>query len=252
MKVTPVLDKRIFEEIRSVALEQGKRDPDKAFHVISNLNWCRYEKQIESALQFLPSSGKVLDIGCGWGQTTAMLAASRPDLELIGIDIVEAGSWIKFKQYGAQFKVCDALSLPFGNEFHAVTAFGVMEHTGDEEKFLSEINKVLKTGGHLIIFNLPNRYALSEWLAKIIGIWAHERKYTLAEIEGLLKAKGFNISTVRREFIVPAQVDRVSRKLGNLFNKNYLLLDKLDSWLMMTPIAYFSEAWVIYAKKPLG
>ena len=251
MKVKAIdgLDNGISEEIRSVVLEQGKRDPDNAFHVISNLNWCRYEKQIESVLQFLPSSGKVLDIGCGWGQTTAMLAASRPDLDIIGIDIVEAESWIKLRRYGAQFKVCDALSLPFRNKFHAVTAFGVMEHTGDEGKFLSELNKVLKTGGHLIIFNLPNRYALSEQLAKTIGIYAHERKYTLAEIEGLLKAKGFNISVVRREFIVPAQVDRVSRRLGDSFNKYYQLLDKLDTWLARTPFAYFAEAWAIYAKK---
>ena len=249
MKAIGVLDKGISEEIRSVVLEQGKRDPDKAFHVISNLNWCRYEKQIESALQFLPTNGKVLDIGCGWGHTTAMLAASRPDLELIGIDIVEAGSWIKFKQYGAQFGVYNALTLPFGNEFDAVTAFGVMEHTDDEEKFLRELNRVLKDGGYLIIFNLPNKYALSEWLARVLGIWAHERKYTLAEIEGLLKAKGFNISTVRREFIVPAQVDRVSRRLGDLFNKYYQLLDKLDTWLARTPLACFAEAWVVFAKK---
>lgn len=250
MKVKHVLeDKRVFGEIRSVVVEQGERDPDHAFHVVSNLNWYRYEKQVESALQFLPSGGKVLDVGCGWGHTTAMLATSCPDLEVIGVDLVEARTWIELERYGAQFALCDSFALPFGNEFDAVTAFGVMEHTGGEERFLSEVGRVTKAGGCLTIFNLPNKYALSEWVARMLRIWSHERKYTMAEIEHLLKAKGFSTNTVRREFIVPAQVGRISITLGDLFNKYYLLLDKLDTWLARTPFACFAEAWAVYCKK---
>lgn len=50
MKGTQELDKTMFEEIRNICKEQGKRDPDNAFHVISDLNWHRYKKQIEFAL----------------------------------------------------------------------------------------------------------------------------------------------------------------------------------------------------------
>ena len=241
--------RQILEEIRSVLLEQGKQDPAHAFHVTSNLNWHRYERQIESALRLLPSSGKVLDIGCGWGHTTAMLSASCPDLKVSGIDIVEVESWAKLKEYGAQFEVCNALALPFANEFDAVISFGCMEHTGNDEKFLNEIKRTLKTGGRLVIFNLPNKNALSEWLAKILGIWHHKRSYTLAEVKDLFKSGGFDITMVRREFIIPAQVDRVSRKIGDLFGKHYRLLDRLDFWLMKTPLAFFAENWAIYAQK---
>lgn len=240
----------MFEEIRNIVVEQGKQNPAHAFHVISNLNWYRYEKQIQSVLRLLPSKGKVLDIGCGWGQTTAMLSVCLPDVEVFGVDLVQAESWAKLEEYGTQFEICNVLALPFGNElFDAVISFGVMEHTGNEEKFLMNINRVLKAGGWLIIFNLPNKYALSEWLAKILGILYHERKYTSAQVKELLKAGEFTISTMGRESIVPAQVDRISRKLGNLFNKHYLMLDKLDSWLMMTPFVYFAESWAIYATK---
>jgi len=34
----------MFEEIRNIVVEQGKKDQSNAFHVISNLNWYRYEK----------------------------------------------------------------------------------------------------------------------------------------------------------------------------------------------------------------
>jgi len=178
-----------------------------------------------------------------------MLSASCPDLKVSGIDIVEVESWTKLEAYGAQFEVCNALALPFTNEFDAVISFGCMEHTGNDEKFLNEINRTLKTGGRLVIFNLPNKYALSEWLAKILGIYYHARTYTSVEIKELFKGGEFNTTTVRREFIVPAQVDRISKKLGNLFNKHYLMLDKLDSWLMMTPFAFFAQNWAIYATK---
>lgn len=178
-----------------------------------------------------------------------MLAASCPHLEIIGLDIAKAETWIKLKRYGAQFVVCNALALPFANEFDATTSFGTMEHTADEGKFLSEINRAIKTGGCLIIFNLPNKYALSEWLAKRLGLGCHERKYVLPQIEKLFKGHGFSIGAVRREFIIPAQVDRVSKRIGSLFNKHYLLLDNLDLWLMRTPAACFAENWQIYARK---
>ncbi|GAI21127.1 unnamed protein product [marine sediment metagenome] len=252
MKGMQVLDKKVFEEIRIICKEQGKRDPDNAFHVISNLNWYRYEKQIKSALYFLPSAGKVLDVGCGWGQTTVMLAASCPSLQVIGVDLVKAESWTRLKQYGAQFVVCNALALPFTNEFDVVISFGAVEHTGDEGRFLKQISKVLKAGGYNIIFNLPNNYALSEAVARILGMWHHERRYTRRRITELLLAAGFSIIKVDREGIVPAQVDRLSKKVGNLFNRYYLQLDKLDSWLVRTPFACLSENWTIYAQKSRG
>jgi len=244
-----MLDERMFQEIRNIVVEQSKQEPNHGFHVISNLNWHRYEEQIKSALQCLPSRGKVLDVGCGWGHTTAMLAASRPDLEFVGIDMLEAPSWAKLERYGARFIVCNALAIPFESEFETVIAFGVMEHTDDEKRFLNQVNKSLKTSGCLIIFNLPNKYALSEWLAGVLGLWSHEHKYTMAQIKELLKATDFNVTSMKREFIVPAQVDRVSRRLGSLFNKHYILLDKLDSWLAATPFRLVAESWTIYAKR---
>lgn len=122
--------KRVFEQIRKVIVEQGKRDPVNASHVISSLNWYRYEKETEFVLRLLPSKGE----------------------------------------------------------------------------FLNEIN-------------------------------------------GVTKLRGFNITTARKEFVIPAQVERVSKKMGNLFNEHYLVLDKLGFWLMKTPLTYFAENWAICAQK---
>lgn len=44
------LNKRVSEEIRNIVLEAVREHPEHAFHVTSNLNWHRYEKQIEQVL----------------------------------------------------------------------------------------------------------------------------------------------------------------------------------------------------------
>ena len=243
------LNKRVSEEIRNIVLEAVREHPEHAFHVTSNLNWHRYEKQIEQVATTLPH-GRILDVGCGLGHTASMLAACRPDLQIVGVDVADWQSWVKLAKYGPRFLICDALALPFRNEFDAVISFGVMEHTGDEDRFLRQVNSVLRAGGNMIIFNLPNRYALSEAAARVMNIWHHDRTYTRERIVGLVQGAGFSVVNMKRESLVPAQVDRISESLSSLFNRYYLQLDRMDSWLTRPPLSIFAENWTIYAGKP--
>lgn len=230
-------------------IKHGKQDPEHAFNITSNLNWYRYEKQIKIALQFGPM-GSVLDIGCGWGHTTAMLAASYPEAELVGLDMARSPTWNNLRGYGPQFVVSDALALPFAPEtFDVVISFGAMEHTDDAQGFLNSVSRVLKNGGYCIIFNLPNKYAFSEWCSDLLGLWHHDRKYTRKEVANLLTATGFSIIKLGREHIVPAQVDRISKRIGKMFNRIYPFLDSLDSCLSKTPLIYLAEDHMLCARK---
>lgn len=99
--------------------------------------------------------GKVLDIGCGTGYGSRFLY----DLgnEVSSIDVSEAAINHARKKYaGPEYIKSSAENIPFPDEaFDAIMAFEVIEHVPDPYKALSEMRRVLKTGGSLFI-STPN------------------------------------------------------------------------------------------------
>ena len=57
---------------------------------------------------------------------------------------------------GLKFMESDATTLPFGNqEFNMVLSFYVLHHIGSSwDKALTEINRVLKSGGYFILYDV--------------------------------------------------------------------------------------------------
>ena len=98
--------------------------------------------------------GNVLDVACGTGDM-ALLLAER-GATVTGVDISEEMLEIaRLKVKGERLKVADAEHLPFeDNTFDAVTcAFGVRNFVHLEQG-LSEMLRVLKPGGRMVILEL--------------------------------------------------------------------------------------------------
>ena len=242
-------DKALCEEIRRITIDATVDQPENQFHIISNLNWLRYERQLDLVLKALPDAGSLLDVGCGWGLTTAIIAASRHGLSVTGLDIVEMKSWQALKRYGAAYQTYDARTFPFEDRaFDYCLAFGVVEHTEDDVKFLQEVNRVLKPGGRLFVFNLPSKYALFERIANLVGIKSHDSTYTASKIRALMKSTGFIIESIKRELFLPAQVARVSKSIATVYDCYYLQVDKMDLWLA-GPLNYFAQSYTFVARK---
>jgi len=242
-------DKTLCDGVRRTTIAATIDQPENQFHINSNLNWLRYERQLDLVLLTLPDKGRLLDVGCGWGLTTAVIAASRPGLSVTGLDISEAKSWGPLQKYGATFQSYDSRTFPFeDNTFDYCLAFGVIEHTEDEVKFLREISRVLKTGGRLFVFNLPNKYALFERIANLAGIKSHDRTYTASRIRALMQSTGFTIESIKRELFLPAQVARISKSTAGVYNRYYLQIDKMDLWLPR-PLNYFAQSYAFVARK---
>ncbi len=97
---------------------------------------------------------KVLDVGCGNGWVLRHYA--RAGADVTGVDITEAGIQLcrtRFKNENLKgnFVVGNAEELPFpDNTFDAVSCMGVVHHTANPQKAVSEIYRVLKPGGRLI------------------------------------------------------------------------------------------------------
>lgn len=146
---------------------------------------------------------RVLDIACGSGYGTAMLAQSGFDVVGADVDVgrVEEarGRWP-----GVQFEQGDVLNLDWDDDsFDTVVSFETLEHVVDGERFMSEMRRVIKPGGRLIC-STPN-----------IGFTAHPpfhvKEYEPEEFFRLVEA---NFASVRRY----AQVFRWRDRALDLYN----------------------------------
>ncbi|MCH8063718.1 MAG: methyltransferase domain-containing protein [Chloroflexi bacterium] len=105
-------------------------------------------------LPHLRSGMSLLDCGCGPGTITLGLAEALAPGEVVGIDIgageIERATTIASEQGVAnvRFEVANSYQLPFADStFDAVFAHTLLEHLVEPDKALSEMLRVLRTGG---------------------------------------------------------------------------------------------------------
>lgn len=84
-------EKEPLSEMRRLVIDQGKMYSKHAFHVVSNLKYCRNEKQVGYFAQSL-SDGKVLDVGCRLFHTRTLVKptaiTSRSERKVASIEVV--------------------------------------------------------------------------------------------------------------------------------------------------------------------
>ena len=100
---------------------------------------------------------RVLDLGCGDGYGSFLLAQRAK--EVVGIDIDRLtieNAKKKYKFKNLSFYTQDISSLSAVKLFDLVVSLQVIEHIDDDHGFLSQIKKVLKKNGTLIL-TTPNR-----------------------------------------------------------------------------------------------
>ena len=100
----------------------------------------------------------ILEAGCGVGAQTQIIAAQNPNSQFISIDISEESlketktviDDLNLKNVKTQ--QADIFLLPFNDNFfdHVFVCF-VLEHLSDPLKALSELKRVLKPGGTIMV-----------------------------------------------------------------------------------------------------
>ena len=106
------------------------------------------------------SSEKVLDLATGTGDLTIELLNLKSK-ELIASDIsqkmldIQSAKLLKYKADNVQVLRADALNLPFDNNYFDIVTVGFGIRNFEElERGLKEINRVLKSGGMLIVLEM--------------------------------------------------------------------------------------------------
>lgn len=115
-------------------------------------------KEVDRMISWLdlPSGSKVLDLCCGMGRHSLVLAEAG--YEVTGVDLSEALLREARSQKGAEqvtWLRSDMRKLPLAGGFDAVvnlfTSFGYFEEDEEQVKVLCEIHRMLKPGGKFII-----------------------------------------------------------------------------------------------------
>lgn len=129
---------------------------------------------------------RILDVGCGTGANLEMLATFG---QAEGVDVAdEALTFCKGKGLNVHKGLAE--DLPFKDaEFDVATGLDVIEHLDDDVAGLTEMHRVLKPGGRILVF-VP----AFMWLWGVQDDISHHRiRYTKKQIVEKLEKAGFTV-----------------------------------------------------------
>lgn len=149
----------------------------------------------------------VLDIGCGGGANIARLLDLCPEGRADGIDLSEESvAFARRRNRDALGKRCtirrgDVLAMPYDDgSYDAATAFETVYFWPDLPAALSEVHRILRPEGILLIGCEASDPGNGMWAGRIEGMHV----YSPEELERMLRDAGFGDTSVyrnRREIV---------------------------------------------------
>ena len=150
----------------------------------------RHEVAYEYALP-LVSGRRVLEVGCGEGYGTALLASAAATI--VGVDydaLTVAHAARRYPQ--ARFVRANLAALPVATgTVDVVVTLQVIEHVWNHPEFVRECRRVLRPGGRLLV-TTPNRLTFSPGRDEPLNPF-HTKEFTGAELGALLTACGLQV-----------------------------------------------------------
>lgn len=157
-----------------------------------------------------PADGKrILEIACGTGRFSVMLAERRADVT--GFDIsapmlARARAKVRAASVGdrVEFVRGDAARLPFEDDhFDVVCAVRFFHLADTPARFLSEMRRVTRRTVFFDTFNARSARSVYNWLLPM-----GSRLYTREEVDQLLDDTGLELASATHDFVVPYGVYR--------------------------------------------
>lgn len=167
-----------------------------------NLFYSKEGTLIKWLLKVGNKSDKILDQGCGIGQY-ALSVYKFGFKKVVGLDFSEkllkkAEQNAKNLKYEVKFVKGDIRNMPFNNNsFDVVISGGVIEHVPESEKTISELSRIIKKQGYLLI-HIPHKistFTILKIIQKMVGIWklGYEKSFTKKQFSKMLQENGFEI-----------------------------------------------------------
>jgi SAM-dependent methyltransferase len=216
------------EHIHDLAIAQHPAGSKEFF---DELEAYRFEKldYLPRVVDFTAYEGRaLLEVGCGVG--TDLLRFARSGAVVAGIDLAEVSIDLAKKNFVAHgasgdLRVMDGEKLEFDDaRFDVVYGHGVLQYTGDAERMLSEIHRVLRPNGQAILM-VYNRYSWLSALSTVSGVrLEHEdapvfRTYSIPEFKRML-SRFSKVEVIPERFPVRTRLHR--GRLAALYNAAFV------------------------------
>lgn len=120
---------------------------------------------LEELDQWLPTQGRVLDLGSGFGLFSLYFATIRPERQLVGVELSEkrvAQARRSAERLGlrnVEYHTANVLTWEGAGKFDAIYMLDVVHHLPHAEvrSFLARIVELLQPGGTLLIKDVSDR-----------------------------------------------------------------------------------------------
>ncbi len=146
----------------------------------------------------------LLDLGSGVGAESAALINSLRKTRVFSVDISTEGARKGKRKYDLDQSQADIARLPFGEKsFDAIHCKDVLVHISDKRAFLTEIARVLKCHGLLLLVS-----SKKAWTEYIQFEWTPEEVIAAAECQGL-ELISMDIKNLRTDDWYAVPKDRV-------------------------------------------
>ena len=192
---------------------------------------------------------RILDVGCGTGANLLMLS-KYGDAE--GVDVSEDALAFCRERGLENVKLGAGEELPYEDgTFDLVTAFDVVEHMDDDLAGLTEMRRVLRPGGRVLLF-----------VPAFMFLWGlqddvsnHRRRYRLPELRRVLEQAGFEIERTTYAnitFFLPILFIRKLMRLTGIkaSTENNINVTALNGFLRRL---FGTESWILrYINLPFG
>ncbi|MFG1603236.1 class I SAM-dependent methyltransferase [Actinoplanes sp. NPDC049265] len=152
--------------------ERWYRSESQAFFAVRAANWDTtfgddlpaYARAVAAA--GVPAGGVAVDVGCGTGRALPPLrAAVGPAGTVVGVDHTAemlSAAASRARSCAATLLLADARQLPLATgTADALFAAGLLTHLPDGDEALTELARITRPGGRLILFHPTGRQALA-------------------------------------------------------------------------------------------
>ena len=179
------------DDYHSAGLDNLYRAESRHFWFIA-----RRELIVSLFEKYVDRGKRVIEVGAGTGSVARSLVAAGyspcvGELQLNGLRYARSYGIDECYQF-------DLYKPPFSSEFDVVGMFDVLEHLDDAGRVLDNINKMLRTGGHVFL-TVPAHQWLWNREDRIAG---HKRRYRKQQLVEQIEAAGFRVLECRYFFIL--------------------------------------------------